>query len=371
MSQYRFEIATPADDADLRHILKETPMAGEISVSFCREPSYFDASVVTGRFRQVVAARQSETGRLVGFGARAISNRYVNGRPVPIGYLSSLRLLAPHRNRGLVARGYAFFRRLHEDQRTCLYLTTIAEGNDTALAILTSGRVGLPAYHFAGRYHTVAIPISPRVGRTQTLRGIEIRSAQEGDISAILAFLASAGPARQFFPCYEPDDFFTPGGTFRDLEANDLLLAFRSGRLVGMLGAWDQQGFQQTVVHGYTSRLRWARPFYNGWARIANHPRLPAPGECFRHLTAVVPTVADNDREVFAAMLQALLSKCSRNAESYLLVGLNENDPLLDVLRTYRATWYTTRLYLVCWSDGDPIRETLDGRPPYLELGCL
>jgi hypothetical protein len=371
MSQFRFEIATPADDADLRHILKETPMAGEISVSFCREPSYFDASVVTGRFRQVIAAHHGETGRIIGFGARAISNRYVNGQAIPIGYLSSLRLLPSHRNRGLVARGYGFFRRLHEDRRTCLYLTTIAEGNDTALAILTSGRAGLPTYHFAGRYHTVAIPIGPRVRQTQTRRSVEIRPAKEDDLPAILPFLATAGPTRQFFPCYEESDFFAPGGAFRDLEAKDILLAFRNGRLVGILGGWNQQGFQQTVVHGYSSRLRWARPFYNGWARITGQPRLPAPGEYFRYLTAVLPIVANNDREVFAGLLQALLSTCSRNVGNYLLVGLHENDPMLDVLRTYRATWYTTRLYLVCWSDGDAVRETLDGRPPYLELGCL
>ena len=36
------------------------------------------------------------------------------------------------------------FRKLHEDGRAPLYLTTIAEGNETALKVLTSGRAGLP-----------------------------------------------------------------------------------------------------------------------------------------------------------------------------------------------------------------------------------
>jgi len=57
MSRYRFELAGPADDADLRHILAQTPLPGPIAVAFHREPSYFAGARVDGRFRQVVAAR--------------------------------------------------------------------------------------------------------------------------------------------------------------------------------------------------------------------------------------------------------------------------------------------------------------------------
>ena len=160
MNRYRFELAGPADDADLRRVLAATPMAGNIAVAFHREPSYFAGARVEGRFRQIVACRDTESGRVVGFGVRSASPRYVNGRPESVGYLSTLRLLGEHRNRGLVARGYAFFRRLHADGLARLYLTTIAEGNTTALTQLTSGRAGLPAYHDAGRYHTAAIPLT-------------------------------------------------------------------------------------------------------------------------------------------------------------------------------------------------------------------
>src|SRR5947209_9611734 len=98
MSRYRFELATPADDADLGRVLAETPMPGRIAVSFRRDPSYFAAAVVDGRFRQVIAARDSATGRIIGFGSRSIGERYVNGQPEPIGYLSSLRLREEYRN---------------------------------------------------------------------------------------------------------------------------------------------------------------------------------------------------------------------------------------------------------------------------------
>src|SRR5688572_17574929 len=130
MSRYRFELAGPAADADLRHILHATAMPGSMVLSFGREPSFFAAPGVEGFSRQIVACRDMTTGRLIGFGCRSLRRQYVNGTPATVGYLSSLRVLPEHRNQGLIARGYRFFRELHGDGLTPLYLTTIAEGNE-------------------------------------------------------------------------------------------------------------------------------------------------------------------------------------------------------------------------------------------------
>ncbi|HMC65974.1 MAG TPA: hypothetical protein VKI65_13630 [Gemmataceae bacterium] len=375
MSRYRFELATPADDADLRAILAATPMPGPISVTFRREPSYFEAAVVEGGFRQVVACRDTSSRRLVGFGARAIREVFVNGRATSIGYLSSLRLLEPHRNQGLVARGYAFFRRLHTDNRTPLYLTTIAAGNARALAILTAGRAGLPAYHYSGDYQTAAIAMP--AGKRRPLRSaaggkdLEIRLAKREDLAALMGFLQDVGPRRQFFPCYTAEDFFTEHGTFRGLHPQDILLAYKHGRLVGTLAGWDQQSFRQTVVEGYQGVLRCLRPVYNCWARLRRHPRLSATGESIRYVMAALLAVADDNPAVFRALLEALLGRVAVGRTDYLLIGLHEADPLLPVVRAYRPTWYTTRLYIACWEDGEKLRAALDSRCPYLELGCL
>src|SRR4051812_5061552 len=169
MSRYRFELATPDDDGDLRRVLAATPMQGQIAVTFRREPSWFAGAVVDGRFRQVVACRDLRSGRVIGFGCRSIREVYVNGKPDVVGYLSSLRVLPGHRNLGLIARGYSKFRELHGDRRVPYYLTTIAAGNVTALKVLTSGRAGLPMYHPVGEYHTIAIAL-PRLRKTSQAR---------------------------------------------------------------------------------------------------------------------------------------------------------------------------------------------------------
>jgi hypothetical protein len=372
VARYEFQLATRADDAPLRAILAATPMPGNVSVSFRRDPSFFDAAVVDGAFHQVVVCRDHEEDRIVGFGCRSVRDRFVNGQPLAVGYLSSLRLLPEYRRLGLVARGYAYLRSLHRDGMTPFYLTTIAQGNERALSTLTTGRAGLPGYLFAGRYHTLVIPISRRLHRfTCPDATLQIREATPFDRDALIAFLQSVGPARQFFPCLGPADFFEATSTFRNLTPGDVMLAFRRGRLVGTLGGWDQQGFRQSVVERYGRLLGWLRPLYNARAMIWGRPLLARVGEPLRCLMAAIPTVLEDDAVVFESLLKAVLARASGGCADYLLVGLHETDPLLRWARRLAAESYVTRLYLVCWEDGDSLRARLDDRPSYLELGFL
>lgn len=372
LSRYQFELATTADDSELRQLLSVTPMDGNVSVSFRREPSYFEAAVVEGGFQQVIVCRDREANRIAGFGSRSVRARYVNGRSAPIGYLGNLRALPRYRNLGLVARGYAFLKQLHADGRAKLYLTSIAQGNARAQSILTSGRAGLPSYSFAGNYHTMAIPMLRRFRhRNHLQRSIEVRAATNDDLPMVLGFLNAIGPGRQFFPHYQAEEFSRPHSTFKDLRPSDLLLAFRNSRLVGALAGWDQSRFRQSVVEDYAPGLRRARPLYNLWAGIRGMPKLPKPGERIHYLVGALPIVQDYDRDVFEVLLQNLMARSTPGPPGYLMIGLHESDPLLPVAAPYALQHYLTRLYLVVWDDGDDFRQQLDGRPVYLELGCL
>jgi len=369
MSRFPFELAGPGDDADLRHVLAATPMDGTIRVSFQREPWWFAAPGVDGRLCQIVACRDRTTGRIFGFGCRAIRDVFINGQPGVVGYLSNLRVLPEYRNRGLVARGYAFFRQLHQDGLTPFYYTTIAAGNETALAVLTAGRAGLPRNHAAGAFHTVAIAL-PWRGKVNAPPDFTIRPAQEADVPRLVEFLNTVGPRRQFFPRYAVTDF-SPGGALQGLAPGDVLLAERRGSIVGALAGWDQHAYRQRVVHAYGGWLgRW-RPVYNGWAWLRGRAGLPAVGAPLRLLLAALPVVADDDAGVLRALLAALVQRARTGPWSHVLVGLHAADPLLPLVRRYQSACYTTQLYLVCWDDGEAARRALDGRPPYLESGSL
>jgi hypothetical protein len=373
MSRFTFDLATPADDAALRELLAATPMNGAISVAFAREPSYFDAAAVDGRSVQIGVARDRQSGRVVGMGSRAVSLRYVNGQPMPVGYLSGLRLLDEFRGQAaLLARGYRFLRELHQDHAAAIYLTTIAADNEAALRLLTSARAGLPVYHPCGNYCTLSLstaryPVNGAPNRATA----EIRPANATDRDSILKFLNEHGPSRNFFPHYEPDDIFTNGGLLRGLTPESILLAFRDNQLIGTLACWDQRPFKQIVIESYHPWLRAARPLHNAWATLRKRPTLPAAGSVLSASLATIPVVRDDDHDVFRQLLAAMLRRMAEQRLPLLLLGLHESDPLLPIARQFSGREYVTKLYIVYWPDESPDVASLMQRVPYLELGAL
>jgi len=364
-----FDTAGPGDDLALRDMARRHEMPGKIRLSYAREPSFFDALAVEGQHNEVIVARDDRTGEIVGLATRSIKTAYLNGRQAPLGYLGGLRLEPSHRRGLALARGFGFLRRRHRDRRTRLYLTTILESNAEARTLLTSRRAGLPDYHDLGRLCCLALGIhrSRRPGG----RWIgSVRTARSDDLARVVEFWREHGPERQFFPAYSARDLTSSTGLLRGLAPEDILVAEHRGEILGTVAVWDQRAFRQNVVIGYSPLLGSVRRAYNGLARLAGYPRLPVPGDGLDLAHLSLTCARQNDREVFAALLQEAVELC-RGRCSSLVAGLHERDPLLEVLLERRHLAYPSRLYAVTWDEGSEARRELDDRVPYVELGGL
>jgi hypothetical protein len=377
--RFRFELAGPADDAELCRVLARVVMPGQVQVSLRREPSYFAAAQVDGPFHQVVIARDSANGPIAAMGSRSVRTRFVDRQATPVGYLSNLRVLPEYRGRTILARGYAYFKELDRDGEASFYLTTVSATNEHAIASLTGRRAGLPAYHYLGKYHTVAVPLARPRRRVRGTNDVQIRSARLEDRSLLHEMMCHAAGQYQCFPCYDPGDLFGDTGTFIGLPPADVLVALRRGEPVGMLGCWNQMSFRQTIVEGYDAPLRYQRPWYNVWAKILGAPLLPTPGSPLRCLVATFPLVVDQDQAVLTALIQQAQRQYGGQtvgqavpdlgqANDVLLVGMYESDPLLNTVQRFATFSYVTNVYLVSWQDSLPVLGTA---PIYLELGCL
>ena len=372
MTRYRFELAAPSDDAALRSVMSQTPMPGNVALSFEREPSYLNSNVVHGKQRQTVVCRDTKSDEIVGVATRCVREMFVGGEKKRVGYLGGLRFVKHARKRGLLARGYRFVRELHDSDANAppFYLTTIADGNTEAINSLTSERAGLPTYRLLSRLHTLVLPIQKGVdcSRLPALKKCEV--SKLADPEQLIEFLNVQGFCKTFLPVYESDDFGRPDGTFRDLDRSSIVIAKRDGKIVGCAGVWDQRPFRQTIVRGYSRTIGILRPLINQWSRLTGGIQLPRVGQPLNACFVCFPVVAGDDAAVFHLILRRLVRMAPANA-SCLLLGLCEDDPLLRIAASHSRWQYTTRLYAVSW---DPLSDFVThqtARPHYLELGCL
>ncbi len=365
----KFTLAEQADESDLRELLGSSPMTGPLEIAFGCEPDVFNALQVQGRYVETIAVRDKATDWLVGMGTRAIKTGYINGAAAPIGYLSHLRSRPAYRGGSGLVRGYRFLRKLHTDGRAKLYLSTIIEANTDARHLLTSARCGLPAYHDMGRFCTRAVSLKPRPATSTKPTG-HVRRARPEDIPAINRFLSWEGPQKQFFPEYHPQELTGASGLLYGLRSEGFFLAFSSTELIGTAAVWDQRRFKQNVISGYHPALKSFRPLINVGARLLGFPQLPQLNTILNCAHLGLVCVKDNDPAIFRSLLNVICKHC-RDPYEFMVAGFHEKDPLLSVLTRQKGISYFSRIYVVCWSDGEEAFAQLDDRIPYLEVGAL
>ncbi|HYG60563.1 MAG TPA: hypothetical protein VD902_21025, partial [Symbiobacteriaceae bacterium] len=157
---FTYSLATPADDADIRRLLRENPVPGHLTLGYEREPDFFLGCTVVDRFAQVILARHKPTGELAGLFCRSVRPVYLNGEPQEVGYLSGLRVAPRFRGRWLVSRGVAMLRELDGDGRAPGYFATMIEGNGEAEAVLVSkARPHFPVLRAVERLASVAVMV--------------------------------------------------------------------------------------------------------------------------------------------------------------------------------------------------------------------
>lgn len=363
------DLATPADDPEIRRLLRDNPMDGAIRVSLEREPNAFLAAAVEGEPHSTVVAREPSTGRIVGMGSRAVWNAFVNGAPCRLGYLSQLRVDRSFRGRRrLLAAGYAALRSLRGPDEAPFDVTSIIADNETARRLLASEVPGLPRYRELSGFVSLVLPAMRRSRKRSPVR---IEPGLPSWMPEVADCLARNRKRYQAAPFFTAAELLSPERS-RGLGPQDFRLALVDGRVVGCLALWDQSGFKQVVVRGYAPRLARWRPWINRLSWALGTPRLPDPGQPLPHAYVSHVAVNDDDPEIFQALAESAHAEACRRRYAYVVIGFAAGHPWLPWLeRRFRPRRYESVLYTVDWGEGAAAVAALDGRLPHVEAALL
>jgi hypothetical protein len=316
-----FRVATPADDATVRAMLRETAMPSWVDMAIEREPSSYDWAVI---------AEENED--VIGVYMASVIPAHVDGLPTRLGYLGGLRVRAEHRRRIRYLReGYASVPALARET-VPWWFTTIGAENVVARRLLEAGVRGLPEYHFRGEYETFALPTSRGRRRGIWRRGVDV---------ALHNALASR------FQCSPvlTDDVVERAGNFFVCDG-------------GVAALWDQRTFKRIVARRY--RHPALIPAYNAWAKLARRVPLPPEGgaldQTFIAFFAMEsPTVA---------AIEDLLSYCETPVAT---IGMHAENPLREIVQRFKPMSTRSRVYGVTFDGTIPP----NGRPIQPEAALL
>jgi hypothetical protein len=375
----RFELATEKDDAEIRRLLREHPLPGPIALAAEREPDYFADAGLADEEKQTIVAR--EAGRLACVGSCAVRLRFINDQPRRVGYLGGLRLDRHSSGRfDILRRGYQFFQQLQGGKPADFYFTSIAADNERARNFLERGLPGMPAYKFLCQFTTLLLPVPSSARAQQKLsrraqerlvsEGVSIVSESSEYLAELISCLNEHGRPSQLTAFWTED-------TLRSLNKLGLAPAdfqlVRNGHQAAASAAlWDQRGFKQVTIRGYSRGLSLARPWINLAAQWLGTPQLPPINSALPFALLSPLAVPLEKPQSLLALVELNLALAARRRLKFLALGLAAGDARLETIRShFRGREYHTRLYQVKWDDSTAEDIVLDGRPILPEVAWL
>lgn len=334
MSRTGFTLAGPADDVEIRELLRSVPMQGALRIGFSREPSYFACPAPAGIEEHTLLARRD--GRLVGVGAWSLREAWWRGETARIGYLSGLRIASGTQGSMRVLReGYAELARRVYDADVTGWFTSVAADNSRARRIFESRASGLPRYRRMADYLTRVTPV-PRRGGSINVTRPECRDE-------LADFLRREGARHDLALIWDK-------ARWNGLEASgfgidDIAVVRRGGRIVAAAGIWNQSSWKQVVVHGYPRWLRWMRPLIDTGAACLGWPGLPQAG-WHVPLACVFPfALADSHQGVMPDLWRGVEALARARNVAWLALGLDASDSVWQGWRragmAYRTVLYS------------------------------
>ncbi|KDR96618.1 hypothetical protein SAMN02745945_00132 [Peptoclostridium litorale DSM 5388] len=366
--RFIFELASPKDSEEILNILEEDDFKGNISICYTRRPNAYDSFMKEGDEVHMLVCRDTHNSAIAGMGALACRMAYINGKEEKVGYLFGLRIKKGYRKAySLIPRGYAFIHSLLEKMGIRYIYTTILEENKHAQRIFEKKRASIPHYEFLCNYNVYALKANPRQ-KSRTKDGFTFRRASKGDIPEIIEFLNAEGKKKHFYPQIT-EDLIThnciPGLNYDDFH----LLFSRQNEILACGALWNQQSYKQYIVKKYGGLLKLLHPI-STLLPIAGYPALPKLDSILDFSTLSFWAIKGGSREIFNVFLNGI-SQCA-NSHTFFLIGINERDPLKDLLDKTPHINYSSRVYLVNWEKSIKVAGDFDSKQSiYIECGML
>jgi len=330
------------DNEALLALARSCPMSAGITMFSDRAPDYFALSRAQSE-KTHVAVIDDRQGKVAGTAMMAeFPEIFLDGEVAEALYAGDLKV-RPDRRSGLLMvqlYSYLFDWSVH-DFGSNLAFTTVMKNNPLMKAVVENRSSRVPKYHYVStmRNYTVQYLFSKRPPKE-----IEVRCATPGDVAEMIPFWNRVQSDKQFAPYWTTERFTSQLARSPGLELSDYYLAFRNGRLTGLLAAWDQSPIKRMIVLKYNApELRRMQRWYNPLASVLGLARMPGPEQAMPYFYAT--HLAAETAEDLAALYTAVYNATRDKRYLFISTMLDIRDPLNEALKNFFTRHVDIELY--------------------------
>ena len=372
------------DNPGLIELSRKTPMEGVISAYTERAPDYFafynlhgvNVQTLTreqrdsGKYDMWTAAVAEDEGKIVGVMSAAAKGVNFGGQPIRIGYIMDARVDPEYRRRGLTKQiGIKFVEDAGAEWYDCV-IGYILRGNEKAVKGITEGGRGI----FMGKkggtytmyqlsmYRPYWVPDAPAIER-----------ATEKDKAEIIDLLAEFYRPYNFSPIFTEEKFdrmlqVTLGYSYRDFR-----VVRESGRIVALIGLWDQTPVRQVVVMRNTPVIRLGITIAKFLRLFFKAPRPPVEGQPMRSLYIKHIACRPGCTTVLKKMLKVITNEVRRTGQYHFIWGaFFQADPLLGLFKGLTKTELKSDMFFGPWNTSwTADAEKIGTQPAYADFSLV
>lgn len=320
-----FRQARPEDDAQLTRLVSQ-PMPGNLSLAFCREPSFLKSCALCGPARRVLTAVEGE--RVVALCSFFLREYHWEGQSQAVWTLSDFRALSSKAGLSITGRGWKCLRGLLDGLPAMI---SVLHDNPRALQLFSKPRPGWPRLRPIGDLCTNITPLW-RWPRTRHCHHVTSIAPEQ-----MMAFQAShPEPLRPLVQCEDLGTVLPPSHRFWGVYD-------RAGILQGCAGLSEPSAFRQVRIHGYAGVYRWLHRF----------SLLPGVGSTVP--LSFASLLHCRHPRAFRALFERLKSE-ARAAGSRFLIWCQGGPDLTSWWDRLRLR-YGSRIFQVLWDGDRPLPE--------------
>ncbi len=273
--RYKLRDAVPSDAPQMQEILEETTFEGNISLKYTRRPDVYESFMREGKKVFIIVCYDTRDKIIIGFGALAVRDLYINGKHSEGAYLFGLRLLKKYQ-RKFVKIYEAYDKLLNKRPFIEEYYTSILSENIAVRKMLEKKRTYMPQYIPLSNYTTYILSTGKKSGRNSNYT---FKRCTEDEIPLLYSFLNTQGKDVNFFPIVSLNELKQGY-----LSYKNYYILFDNDKIVAAGAIFDQSDYKQIIVKGYKGIYKLIYPF-SVFLSFFGIPKLEKPGNQIRLLT--------------------------------------------------------------------------------------